>query len=103
MGACSAPSSRPPARPIHSVPFRRRASTTSDAGGCNYSAYRVVRTFSVQGGPIAPAFGQPGKGLQYMLIGALVTGAPERLNVRWLLDNGYLRGCTLVPSQPFAC
>jgi len=58
--------------------------------GCNYNLYRVIRDFAVDGGPIAPAFGQPGKGLQYMLLGPLVPGAPERLNVRWLIDNGFL-------------
>ena len=72
-------------------------------GGCNYNEYKVVRDFQVDGGPIAPAFGQPGKGVQYHLIGALVAGAPARLNVRWLIDNGFLARCVLVVSQPYAC
>lgn len=71
--------------------------------GCNYSLYKVVRDFAVDGGPIAPAFGQPGHGLQYMLVGALVPGAPERLNVRWLIDNGFLSRCVLVVAMPYAC
>ncbi|WP_064744212.1 TNT domain-containing protein [Actinomadura oligospora] len=58
--------------------------------GCNWRAYRVLRAFEVQSGPIAPAFAQPGHGVQYMLDGALVPGAPSRLNVLWLVDNGYL-------------
>jgi hypothetical protein len=91
-------------------PYSQRAlppqslDNTTNPGGCNYSAYRVVRAFNVDGGPIAPAFGQPGKGLQYMLVGPLVAGAPERLNVlRWLIDNGFLQRCVLVASRPFAC
>jgi hypothetical protein len=57
---------------------------------CNYHVYRVVRRFSAEEGPIAPAFGQIGHGLQIELLGSLVPGAPARLNVRWLIDNGYL-------------
>lgn len=62
-----------------------------------------MRDFFVDGGPIAPAFGQPGRGLQYMLVGSLVPGAPERLNVRWLIDNGFLLRCAAAASQPFVC
>lgn len=72
-------------------------------GTCNYSAYLVLAEFKVEGGPIASAFGQPGRGLQYMLVGALVPGAPAQLNVRWLVDHGYLKRCTAPPSLPFAC
>jgi hypothetical protein len=72
-------------------------------GGCNYSLYKVVRDFAVDGGPIAPAFGQPGNGLQYRLIGALVPGAPAQLNVRWLIDNRFVARCVLVVSQPYRC
>lgn len=57
---------------------------------CNYHLYRVTRAFDVDAGPIAPAFQQPGGGLQYVLVGAYVPQAPALLNVRWLLDNGYL-------------
>ncbi|MEA2716667.1 MAG: hypothetical protein QOI99_984 [Actinomycetota bacterium] len=60
-------------------------------GTCNYRLYKVLKEFRVDGGPIAPAFGQPGKGVQYMLVGSLVPGAPARLNVVWLVDNGYLQ------------
>ncbi|MFB7664067.1 TNT domain-containing protein [Kitasatospora sp. NPDC056138] len=60
------------------------------AAGCNYRDYRVLKPFTVHAGPIAPWFGQPGYGLQYQLDGALVLGAPTRLNVLWLVDNGYL-------------
>ncbi|MGH9223615.1 MAG: TNT domain-containing protein [Acidimicrobiales bacterium] len=71
--------------------------------GCNYNLYKVGRDFAVDGGPIAPAFGQPGNGLQYRLVGALVPGAPALLNVRWLIDNGYVTRCILIVSRPYAC
>ena len=58
---------------------------------CNYHVYQVTREFRVDAGPIAPAFGQPGRGFQYLLDGTLVPGAPERLNVMWLISNGYLQ------------
>ncbi|KJK56482.1 TNT domain-containing protein [Saccharothrix sp. ST-888] len=62
----------------------------SPAAGCNYRDYRVLKPFTVHAGPIAPWFGQPGYGLQYQLDGTLVPSAPTRLNVLWLVDNGYL-------------
>lgn len=76
---------------------------SANPAGCNYMAYLVVREFAVDGGPIAPAFGQPGMGLQYMLVSALVPGAPPRLNVQWLVNNGFLRRCAVVVWQPFTC
>lgn len=60
------------------------------AAGCNYHDYRVLRSFTVDAGPIAPWFEQAGLGLQYQLDSTLVPGAPTRLNVMWLVDNGYL-------------
>ena len=60
------------------------------AAGCNYHDYRVLKPFRVDAGPIAAWFGQPGGGLQYQLDSSLVPGAPTRLNVLWLVDNGYL-------------
>ena len=59
------------------------------AATCNYHDYRVMKSFTVDAGPIAPWFAQPGGGLQYQLDGALVPGAPSRLNVLWLVTNGY--------------
>src|SRR2546421_722811 len=61
---------------------------------CNYHDYRVLKPLPVDAGPIAPWFAQPGYGLQYQLDAALVPGAPERLNVLWLVDNGYLQRLT---------
>lgn len=63
---------------------------TDPAHLCNYHLYRVSRTFDVDAGPIARAFQQTGGGLQYLLVAAYVPQAPPTLNVRWLLDNGYL-------------
>jgi hypothetical protein len=61
------------------------------AAACDYHDYRVLKPFTVDAGPIAPWFGQPGRGLQYQVAGDLLPGAPARLDVRWLVNNGYLR------------
>jgi hypothetical protein len=63
---------------------------SNPAESCNYHDYRVLKSFSVDAGPIAPWFAQPGGGLQYQLNGTLVPGAPAALNVLWLVTNGYL-------------
>lgn len=60
------------------------------AAACNYHDYRVVKPFTVDAGPIAPWFGQPGHGLQFQLAAGLVPGAPATVNVGWLVANGYL-------------
>jgi hypothetical protein len=57
---------------------------------CNYHLYTVIKSFKADEGPIAPAFGQPGFGLQIQLDASLVPGAPSPLNVMWLINNGYL-------------
>jgi len=57
---------------------------------CNYHDYQVIKTFTVDAGPIAPWFGQPGYGLQYQLDATLIPGAPASINVMWLVNNGYL-------------
>lgn len=72
-----------------SIPPQNLVGTPAE--GCNYHVYRVVNEFDVDAGPIAPWFDQNGGGTQYQLRGALVPGAPERLNVMWLLDNDYLQ------------
>ncbi|WP_406194330.1 TNT domain-containing protein [Kitasatospora sp. NBC_01560] len=63
---------------------------STPAASCNYHDYKVLKPFKVHAGPIAPWFGQPGYGLQYQLDAALVPNGPARLNVLWLVDNGYL-------------
>jgi hypothetical protein len=62
----------------------------SPPAGCNYHNYRVRTSFSVDAGPIAPWFAQPGGGLQYQLDATEIPGAPSPLNVLWLVQNGYL-------------
>jgi Tuberculosis necrotizing toxin len=58
---------------------------------CNYHLYRVLKPFNAETGPIAPAFGQPGLGLQYQLVSSLLPGDPGTANVLWLIDHGYLK------------
>ncbi|WP_030059464.1 TNT domain-containing protein [Streptomyces novaecaesareae] len=77
------------------LPYASRAIPPQSLDGnppatCNYHDYKVVKAFKVHAGPIAPWFNQPGWGLQYQLDTALVPGGPARLNVLWLVDNGYL-------------
>jgi hypothetical protein len=56
---------------------------------CNYHLYRVIKSFKADEGQIAPAFGQPGRGLQIQLNGSLLPGDPLP-QVLWLVNNGYL-------------
>jgi hypothetical protein len=58
---------------------------------CNYHLYRVLKPFNAETGPIAPAFGQPGLGLQYQLVSSLLPGDPGTANVLWLIDHGFLK------------
>lgn len=67
---------------------------------CNYYRYRVLKPFSVNAGPIAPALGQPGFGLQYVLSSTLFTGVSERVNVTFLLTNGYVERVPYTPARP---
>lgn len=57
----------------------------------NYHDYRVVKAFEVEDGPIAPAFDQPGLGVQFMLDPSLIAGAPTSINVAWMVQKGYLQ------------
>ena len=77
------------------TPYAARSippSSLDDSPGftCNYHTYKVLKAFTVEAGPIAPAFGQPGLGLQYQLVSSLLPGDPSTANVYWLVDNGYL-------------
>jgi hypothetical protein len=60
------------------------------AAGCNSRVYQVLKPFTVDAGPIAAWFAQPGGGWQYQLDSTLLPGAPTPLNVLWLVNNGYL-------------
>lgn len=64
---------------------------------CNYARYRVLKNIPVYSGPIAPALGQPGFGLQYVLDAAIFPGAPANprdFHVGYLVANGYLARVT---------
>lgn len=67
-------------------------SSLDDSPGftCNYHTYKVLKAFRVEAGPAAPAFGQPGLGLQYQLLTALLPGDPAQADVYWLVGHGYL-------------
>jgi hypothetical protein len=67
--------------------------STSDPASCNYSRYRVLQPIPVQSGPIAPALGQPGFGVQYVLDATIFPGAPtgaRDFHVGYLVTNGFL-------------
>ena len=65
---------------------------------CNYYRYRVLKPFAVNSGPIAPALGQPGFGVQYVLSNVLFQGVTERVNVTYLLTNGYVERVPYAPA-----
>jgi hypothetical protein len=56
-----------------------------------YHRYEVTRPFQVSSGPAAPAFGQPGGGTQHYLDSSLYPPGAGRVNVEWLVKNGFLR------------
>lgn len=78
---------------MRSIPPQNLVSTPP--ASCNYHDYKVLKSFAVQAGPIAPWFAQPGYGLQYQLEARLMPGNPTSINVRWLVTNGYLE---LIPQ-----
>jgi hypothetical protein len=57
---------------------------------CNYHVYKVVKSFTVEAGAIAPGFGQRGLGVQYQLVGSLLPGSPATANVMYLINNGFI-------------
>ncbi|MFD9903829.1 TNT domain-containing protein [Streptomyces sp. NPDC059063] len=65
--------------------------TRDAAYACDYRVYKVAKPFSVWQGGIAPWFEQPGGGQQIKLDPVFLDpGEGQRLNVKWLLDHGYL-------------
>ena len=71
--------------------------STAKPRTCNYARYRVLKDVPVYSGPIAPALGQPGFGLQYVLDAAIFPGAPANprdFHVGYLVANGYLARVT---------
>jgi hypothetical protein len=80
------------------TPFPERSlppSSLNDMPGVpnGYHAYEVVKDFDAKLGYIAPAFGQPGGGLQILLDDTLLATG-DHVDVQWLLDNGFLRDLT---------
>jgi Tuberculosis necrotizing toxin len=79
------------------TPFAQRSlppsalNTTDLAFPYGYHRYEVVRPFTVRAGRTAPAFGQPGGGLQLKVDAELLAERPPLATIRWLLRVGYLR------------
>ncbi|MFH9015609.1 TNT domain-containing protein [Streptomyces sp. NPDC017943] len=78
-------------------PYAKRAlppqnlNTRDPQHPCDYHRYTVTQPFAVWQGRIAPWFEQPGGGQQIKLDPALLApGEGDGLNVKWLLDHGYL-------------
>ena len=71
------------------IPPQSLDNTTTPAT-CNYSRYKVLKDIPVYSGPIAPALGQPGFGVQYVLDASIFPGSPQGFNVGYLVTNGYL-------------
>ncbi|GAA2991956.1 hypothetical protein Sfulv_02280 [Streptomyces fulvorobeus] len=66
--------------------------TRDAAVACDYRVYKVTKSFWVWQGGIAPWFEQPGGGQQIKLDPAFLDpGEGQRLNVKWLLEHGYLK------------
>ncbi|KAF8312267.1 hypothetical protein DL93DRAFT_2082394 [Clavulina sp. PMI_390] len=59
--------------------------TTGTAYPYNYHVYKVINSFVVASGPIAPWFGQPGQGVQYAsntsVLNLIAAGNIERMNL----------------------
>ncbi|WP_197362077.1 TNT domain-containing protein, partial [Streptomyces clavuligerus] len=65
--------------------------TRDTAVACDYHVYKVTKPFWVWQGGVAPWFEQPGGGQQIKLDAVFLDpGEGQRLNVKWLLDHGYL-------------
>nr|WP_307753748.1 hemagglutinin repeat-containing protein [Xanthomonas albilineans] len=66
------------------VPYEQRALAPGSRSG-GYYEYEVIEPLPVIQGKIAPAFGQPGGGVQ------ILPRFPYRVDVQWLLDNEFLK------------
>jgi len=69
------------------VPYDARA-LPPGAKADGYSQYTVNKPFTVEKAEIAPAFDQPGGGVQFRIV--TPTGSTLRVDVDYLLKNGYL-------------
>lgn len=68
----------------HGTPYDQRSLAPGSRGN-DYYEYEVVKPLPVIRGEIAPAFNQPGGGVQ------ILPKFTDRVNVEWLVRNGYLR------------
>jgi len=65
------------------MPYAQRAMAPGSRFG--YNQFEVLKPFPVQMGRVAPAFGEVGGGVQ------VLPGFKYRVNVKWLMDNGYIK------------
>ncbi|BCL15034.1 TNT domain-containing protein [Micromonospora sagamiensis] len=78
------------------TPFSSRSippsnlNTPANAPLANYHVYCVLKPFTVDSGPIAPWFAQPGMGTQYKLERRHLPEAGPQLSITWLIEHGYL-------------
>ncbi|WDZ86172.1 TNT domain-containing protein [Micromonospora cathayae] len=78
------------------TPFSSRAlppsnlNTPANAPLANYHTYCVLKPFTVDSGPIAPWFAQPGMGTQFKLESKYLPQAGTQLSVTWLVAHGFL-------------
>ncbi|HAH9940916.1 contact-dependent inhibition effector tRNA nuclease [Escherichia coli] len=66
------------------TPYEQRALAPGTKAE-KYYEYEVIKPLPAIQGKIAPAFGEPGGGIQ------ILPNMQERVNVEWLLKNGYIR------------
>ncbi len=66
------------------VPYENRALAPGSKAG-KYHEYEVIKPLPILQGKIAPAFDQPRGGVQ------ILPNFPERVNVDWLIKNGYVK------------
>jgi hypothetical protein len=82
------------------TPFAQRAlppsvlSTTDQRYPYNYHRYQVAKPFRVRAGLVAPAFEQPGGGIQFKVEPGFITESSNLVTIRWLLREGYLKRVT---------
>lgn len=58
------------------------------AAADTYTRYEVLRPLPIEASEIAPAFGQPGGGIQYRILNEL---DDRRVTVQNLIDQRYIR------------
>ncbi|EEY7216921.1 glycohydrolase toxin TNT-related protein [Escherichia coli] len=69
---------------LKGTPYEQRA-LAPGAKAEKYYEYEVIKPLPAIQGKIAPAFGEPGGGIQ------ILPNMQDRVNVEWLLKNGYIR------------